>query len=103
MILNVGFGYEVNLIEDVDKLELMDCLKFYFCLEFFNCFNVVIEFLYLSKEDFFKIVDFMLVEVNKMFFKKDIDLVVSEAVKEYMIEEGYDEIMGVCLFCCVVE
>ncbi len=37
----------------------------------------------------------MLVEVNKHSSKKDIDLAVSEAAKEYMTEEGYDEVVGV--------
>ena len=92
---NAGFGYEANLIEDADKPELMDRLKPYFRPEFLNRFNAVIEFSHLSKEDLSKIVDLMLVEVNKTLSKKDIDLVVSEAAKEYMTEEGYDEVMGV--------
>ena len=92
---NAGFGYEANLTEDADKPELMDRLKPYFRPEFLNRFNAVIEFSHLSKEDLSKIVDLMLVEVNKTLSKKDIDLAVSEAAKEYMTEEGYDEVMGV--------
>ena len=90
---NAGFGYEANLTEDADKPELMDRLKPYFRPEFLNRFNAVIEFSHLSKEDLSKIVDLMLVEVNKTLSKKDIDLAVSEAAKEYMTEEGYDEVM----------
>ena len=100
---NAGFGYEANLTEDADKPELMDRLKPYFRPEFLNRFNAVIEFSHLSKEDLSKIVDLMLVEVNKTLSKKDIDLVVSEAVKEYMTEEGYDEVMGVRPLRRVVE
>ena len=100
---NAGFGYEANLTEDADKPELMDRLKPYFRPEFLNRFNAVIEFSHLSKEDLSKIVDLMLIEVNKTLSKKDIDLAVSEAAKEYMTEEGYDEVMGVRPLRRVVE
>ena len=100
---NAGFGYEANLTEDADKPELMDRLKPYFRPEFLNRFNAVIEFSHLSKEELSKIVDLMLVEVNKTLSKKDIDLAVSEAAKEYMTEEGYDEVMGVRPLRRVVE
>ena len=100
---NAGFGYEANLTEDADKPELMDRLKPYFRPEFLNRFNAVIEFSHLSKEDLSKIVDLMLAEVNKTLAKKDIDLTVSDAAKEYMTEEGYDEVMGVRPLRRVVE
>ena len=100
---NAGFGYEANLTEDADKPELMDRLKPFFRPEFLNRFNAVIEFSHLSKEDLSKIVDLMLVEVNKTLSKKDIDLTVSDAAKEYMTEEGYDEVMGVRPLRRVVE
>lgn len=100
---NAGFGYEANLTEDADKPELMDRLKPFFRPEFLNRFNAVIEFSHLSKEDLSKIVDLMLAEVNKTLAKKDIDLVVSDAAKEYMTEEGYDEVMGVRPLRRVVE
>ena len=100
---NAGFGYEANLTEDADKPELMDRLKPFFRPEFLNRFNAVIEFSHLSKEDLSKIVDLMLAEVNKTLAKKDIDLTVSDAAKEYMTEEGYDEVMGVRPLRRVVE
>ena len=100
---NAGFGYEANLTEDADKPELLDRLKPFFRPEFLNRFNAVIEFSHLSKEDLSKIVDLMLVEVNKTLAKKDIDLTVSDADKEYMTEEGYDEVMGVRPLRRVVE
>ncbi|CIO76501.1 TPA: AAA family ATPase [Streptococcus pneumoniae] len=100
---NAGFGYEANLTEDVDKPELMDRLKPFFRLEFLNRFNAVIEFSHLTKEDLSKIVDLMLAEVNQTLAKKDIDLVVSQAAKDYITEEGYDEVMGVRPLRRVVE
>lgn len=100
---NAGFGYEANLTEDEDKPELMDRLKPFFRPEFLNRFNAVIEFSHLTKEDLSKIVDLMLAEVNQTLAKKDIDLVVSQAAKDYITEEGYDEVMGVRPLRRVVE
>lgn len=100
---NAGFGYEANLTEDVDKPELMDRLNPFFRPEFLNRFNAVIEFSHLTKEDLSKIVDLMLAEVNQTLAKKDIDLVVSQAAKDYITEEGYDEVMGVRSLRRVVE
>ena len=100
---NAGFGYEVNLTEDADKPELMDRLKPFFRPEFLNRFNAVIEFSHLTKEDLSKIVDLMLAEVNQTLAKKDIDLVVSQVAKDYITEEGYDEVMGVRPLRRVVE
>ena len=100
---NAGFGYEANLTEDADKPELMDRLKPFFRPEFLNRFNAVIEFSHLAKEDLPKIVDLMLAEVNQTLAKKDIDLVVSQAAKDYITEEGYDEVMGVRPLRRVVE
>ncbi|HEV9452980.1 TPA: ATP-dependent Clp protease ATP-binding subunit [Streptococcus pneumoniae] len=100
---NAGFGYEANLTEDADKPELMDRLNPFFRPELLNCFNAVIEFSHLTKEDLSKIVDLMLAEVNQTLAKKDIDLVVSQVAKDYITEEGYDEVMGVRPLRRVVE
>ena len=92
---NAGFGYEKGLVENVDKQEILERLKPYFRPEFLNRFNAVIEFSHLNKKDLSQIVDLMLIEVNKTLSKKEIDLAVSDAAKEFLTEEGYDEVMGV--------
>lgn len=92
---NAGFGYEKGLVENVDKQEIIERLKPYFRPEFLNRFNAVIEFSHLNKKDLSQIVDLMLIEVNKTLSKKEIDLAVSDVAKEFMTEEGYDEVMGV--------
>ena len=92
---NAGFGYEKGLVENVGKQEIIERLKPYFRPEFLNRFNAVIEFSHLNKKDLSQIVDLMLIEVNKTLSKKEIDLAVSDAAKEFLTEEGYDEVMGV--------
>lgn len=92
---NAGFGYEKGLVENADKQEIIERLKPYFRPEFLNRFNAVIEFSHLNKKDLSQIVDLMLIEVNKTLSKKEIDLAVSDVAKEFLTEEGYDEVMGV--------
>lgn len=91
---NAGFGYGVEP-EDDEKPEIMNRIAPYFRPEFLNRFNGVIEFSSLSKEDLREIVDLMLTEVNQTIGKKGITLEVSDSVKDYLMEEGYDEAMGV--------
>lgn len=92
---NAGFGYESFTGDEEKDRKIMDRLKPYFRPEFLNRFNAVIEFSHLGKEDLAEIVDLMLDEVNQTLAKKDITLTVTDAVKHYLAEEGYDEVMGV--------
>ncbi|MBF0819035.1 AAA family ATPase [Streptococcus acidominimus] len=91
---NAGFGYE-RAESDDDKSEIMERLKPFFRPEFLNRFNAVIEFVHLGKEDLAAIVELMLAEVNQLLAKKDMHLEVTASAKEYLIEQGYDEVMGV--------
>ncbi len=92
---NAGFGNEdlMGKDEKEDK-DIMKKIVPYFRPEFLNRFNAVIEFSHLTKEDLKEIVDLMLDEVNKTLAKKGLDLVVTDAAKNYLIEQGYDEAMG---------
>ena len=92
---NAGFGNEALTGQDDKDKKIMDRIAPYFRPEFLNRFNGIIEFSHLTKEDLNDIVDLMLDEVSKTIAKKGIDLVVSDAAKQYLIEEGYDEAMGV--------
>ncbi|WGN90099.1 ATP-dependent Clp protease ATP-binding subunit [Ligilactobacillus faecis] len=91
---NAGFGNEALTGDDQKDEEIMKRLAPYFRPEFLNRFNGVIEFSHLNKEDLHHIVDLMLSDVNRNLAKKDIDLVVDEEAKDYLIEQGYDEAMG---------
>ena len=92
---NAGFGNEdlMGKDEKEDK-DIMKKIAPYFRPEFLNRFNAVIEFSHLTKEDLKEIVDLMLDEVIKTLAKKGLDLVVTDAAKDYLIEQGYDEAMG---------
>ncbi len=90
---NAGFGYGAS--EETEKLPIMDRIAPYFRPEFLNRFNAVIEFHSLTKDDLGAVVELMLDQVNHTLAKKDLHLEVSESVMDHLIEEGYDETMGV--------
>ena len=92
---NAGFGNEALTGQEDKDMKIMDRIAPYFRPEFLNRFNAIIEFSHLTKDDLNKIVDLMLAEVSKTIAKKGIDLVVSDDAKQHLIEEGYDEAMGV--------
>lgn len=92
---NAGFGNESLTGQEDKDMKIMDRIAPYFRPEFLNRFNGIIEFSHLTKDDLNEIVDLMLAEVSKTITKKGIDLVVSDDAKQHLIEEGYDEAMGV--------
>lgn len=89
---NAGFGYGTE--QQDESVDIMDRIAPYFRPEFLNRFNGVIEFNHLSKEDLHKIVDLMLDQVNATLAKKHIKLIVTDAAKEFLMEEGYDKALG---------
>ena len=77
-----------------DEEDLIKKLTTYFRPEFLNRFNAIVEFHNLTKEDLKQIVDLMLAEVNRTLAKKGMHVKVTDAAKQYLIDEGYDEAMG---------
>ncbi|MCI5707992.1 ATP-dependent Clp protease ATP-binding subunit [Veillonella caviae] len=90
---NAGFGYGSDSESETDT-PIMDRIAPYFRPEFLNRFNGVIEFNHLSKKDLKEIVDLMINQVNATLAKKDITLDVTDAAKEFLMEQGYDKAMG---------
>ncbi|HFI0671885.1 TPA: ATP-dependent Clp protease ATP-binding subunit [Streptococcus suis] len=90
---NAGFGYGVEEGQE-EEPDIMDRIAPFFRPEFLNRFNAVIEFKHLDKENLKAIVDLMLAQVNKTLSKKGIHLEVTDAAKELLMEEGYDQAMG---------
>ncbi|WP_410888767.1 ATP-dependent Clp protease ATP-binding subunit [Pediococcus pentosaceus] len=91
---NAGFGNE-KLTGDADKDQtLMDKLAPFFRPEFLNRFNGIVEFSHLTKKDLSQIVVLMISDVQKTLAKKDLTLKVTDAAKDWLMEQGYDEAMG---------
>ncbi|TPR14245.1 AAA family ATPase [Apilactobacillus timberlakei] len=91
---NAGFGNESVTGDDDKDKKLIDRLAPYFRPEFLNRFNAIVEFSHLSKDNLKEIINLMLDDVNKTLAKKNMDVKVSEPVKDYLIDQGYDEAMG---------
>lgn len=88
---NAGFSGDAVAGEDA---KLMDKLQPYFRPEFLNRFNAIVEFHALTKDDLKQIVDLMLAGVNETLAKKGMDVTVTDEVKNYLIDKGYDKTMG---------
>ncbi|MCC6110693.1 ATP-dependent Clp protease ATP-binding subunit [Limosilactobacillus fermentum] len=88
---NAGFSSDAVAGEDT---KLMDKLQPYFRPEFLNRFNAIVEFHALTKDDLKQIVDLMLAGVNETLAKKGMDVTVTDEVKNYLIDKGYDKTMG---------
>ncbi|HFU4025150.1 TPA: AAA family ATPase [Streptococcus suis] len=89
---NAGFGYDLPGGEE--EQDIMERIAPFFRPEFLNRFNAVIEFKHLDKENLKSIVELMLAQVDKTLAKKGIRLLVTDAAKEMLMEEGYDKSMG---------
>ncbi|HEL1618007.1 TPA: ATP-dependent Clp protease ATP-binding subunit [Streptococcus suis] len=89
---NAGFGY--GMAEGEENQDIMDRIAPFFRPEFLNRFNAVIEFKHLDKDVLKAIVELLLAQVNNTLAKKGIQLMVTEAAKEFLMEEGYDKAMG---------
>jgi len=62
--------------------------------EFLNRFDEICLFKPLSKEDLYKILDLIIVSVNKNLASQKISVSLSDEVKDILVEKGYDPKMG---------
>ncbi|MBA7597659.1 Negative regulator of genetic competence ClpC/MecB [subsurface metagenome] len=76
------------------KEKLLGELKKTFRPEFLNRVDGVVVFHSLTKEHIRKIVDLMLVSATQQLAEKEIKLEVTDAVKNFLGEKGYDQVFG---------
>ena len=95
-----GLGFAVDSAADEKREKqrreeiLMNALKSKFKPEFLNRIDVVSVFHALSKEDIGKIADIMLAKVAKTLSERGIALTVTPAMRDYIINKGYDPEYG---------
>lgn len=87
---SVGFG---AALEGRTK-SVLGQLNQFFTPEFLNRFDGIIEFKALSKENLLVILDLMLLDVNKQLMHQEIHIDIDDAVKEKLVELGYNPSMG---------
>ncbi|MDB5160433.1 MAG: hypothetical protein JWO99_696 [Candidatus Saccharibacteria bacterium] len=85
-------GYDLEQFEDKFVDELISSNLFH--PEFLNRFDEIIVFAPLNKEELLKVVDLILVDVNKNLSEQKITVTVSSDAKAYLVEAGYDPRLG---------
>lgn len=88
---NAGFSLDSKKTEGTD---IMAIIKDYFRPEFLNRFNSIIEFKSLDKASLLQIVDLMLDDVERTLAKKEITMTITDEAKNWLIDNGYDELLG---------
>lgn len=88
---NAGFSLDSKKTEGTD---IMAIIKDYFRPEFLNRFNGIIEFKSLDKASLLQIVDLMLDDVERTLAKKEITMTITDEAKNWLIDNGYDELLG---------
>jgi ATP-dependent Clp protease ATP-binding subunit ClpC len=91
----VGFGKATGESDyESMKTKVMDELKRIFNPEFLNRVDETVVFYALGKKEIAEIVEIQLKDVQGRLVDRNITLRVSPAVKEYIVEQGFDPILG---------
>ena len=85
---SMGFTKQDNSVDDLGAIQKM------FTPEFRNRLDSIVRFNRLSKDVLSKIVDKELLEVERQLLDKNVTMVVDEAARAWIAENGYDEQMG---------
>lgn len=88
-----GYGFGKDGYDHMEE-KTREVLKETFRPEFLNRVDDIIVFSKLTKEDLGKIVDLMIEEVRESVEEKGIIIEVSQDVKDFILEKGYDEQYG---------
>ena len=88
-----GIGFSNNTYTALE-IRVREVIKETFRPEFLNRIDEIIVFTELGKEELKKIIDLMLEEVYQEAGEKDIRVNVSDKVKEFILEKGYDPKFG---------
>lgn len=82
---SIGFGNS-----EASKNKMLDALKDIFRSEFLNRIDEIVAFNPLTNEQLLQIVSLMLADTQTVLNDKNIQLVVSEEAKKYLLEKGTD-------------
>lgn len=85
-------GYSLQQFEETFINELISSHLFH--PEFLNRFDEIVVFGSLTKPELLRVVDLILVSVNKNLAEQKITVSVAQDAKEYLVESGYDPRLG---------
>jgi ATP-dependent Clp protease ATP-binding subunit ClpC len=91
----VGFGKATGESDyESMKSKVMDELKRIFNPEFLNRVDEAVVFFALGKKEIAQIVEIQLRDVQSRLIDRNITLKISQEVKDYIVEQGFDPILG---------
>lgn len=88
-----GIDREGNITDDARK-QVEEVLKRSFRPEFLNRLDEIVFYKPLSKNDIFQIVELQLNDLRKRLKDRQLDVKLTDAAKNYIVDEGYDPIYG---------
>jgi len=98
MTSNLGSEYLVSLGEDQDvdvvRNQVMNVVRSHFRPEFLNRIDEIILFHRLKRENMGAIVDIQMDRLRKLLTDRKIELVVSDAARNWLADKGYDPAYG---------
>lgn len=102
IILTSNLGSDIILdgitgdgeISDNARANVSELLKRSFRPEFLNRLDEIIFFKPLTKENIFGIADLQLKQLEKRLESKQLGVTLTERAKQYIVDEGYDPVMG---------
>ena len=87
--IEVGFGAKIPKVATV-----LESLAGFFKPEFLNRFDSIISFTHLEKADLVKIVDLLLQDVKASLHEQGMEMSITDAAKEKLVELGYNPSFG---------
>ncbi len=100
MTSNIGSQYLLEGIDENGNIKpetqelVMNELRAHFRPEFLNRLDETILFKPLTKENIGGIVDLLITDLNKRLADREIQIMVTEPAKNYIIDHGYDPVYG---------
>ena len=88
-----GIDEEGNITEDA-RNQVNELLKRSFRPEFLNRLDEIVFYKPLTRNNIFHIVDLLMNDLRRRLEDKQLDVVLTDAAKNYIIDEGYDPIYG---------
>lgn len=85
---------QIGIAQTNDGNFSIDAIKSAFSPEFINRLDGIIQFKHLEEDIIFRIVEKFIIEYQEQLKKKNVDLVVDDSVKKFLMKKGYDRAYG---------
>ena len=100
MTSNIGSSYLLEGINPDGSIKpeaeeaVMGDLKNHFRPEFLNRLDEIIMFKPLTKDNISNIINLLVADVNKRLADKELEIVLTDAAKDFIVENGFDPMYG---------